>query len=49
MIAAAVGRLLSDAACTVTAPRLRDEVAAMPTAEEVAARLAAVVAAERGR
>ncbi|PKW05396.1 SnoaL-like polyketide cyclase [Streptomyces sp. 1222.5] len=49
VIAAAVGRLLSDAACTVAASRLRDEVAAMPTAEEVAARLAAVAAAERGR
>ncbi|MEU1199929.1 nucleotide disphospho-sugar-binding domain-containing protein [Streptomyces sp. NPDC005813] len=41
VIAAAVGRLLSDARFTVAASRVRDEIAAMPTAAQVARRLVA--------
>ncbi|MFF4247602.1 glycosyltransferase [Streptomyces sp. NPDC001822] len=40
-VTAAVQRILSDAAFTAGAQRLRDEIAAMPTAAEVAARLVA--------
>jgi L-noviosyl transferase len=38
-VAAALGRLLAEPSFTAAAHRLRDEIAAMPAADEVAARL----------
>jgi UDP:flavonoid glycosyltransferase YjiC (YdhE family) len=43
-IAAAVGRLLAEPAFTTAAHRLRDEIAAMPSASEAAKRLIASIA-----
>ncbi|MFC4508160.1 MULTISPECIES: nucleotide disphospho-sugar-binding domain-containing protein [Streptomyces] len=49
VITAALGRLLSDARFAVAASRVRDEIAAMPTAEEVARRLIDTVSWGRDR
>ncbi|MEU4092623.1 glycosyltransferase [Streptomyces sp. NPDC026673] len=46
-VTAAVGRLLAEPAFTAAAQRLRDEIAAMPSASEVARRLTASVSASR--
>ncbi|MER6437557.1 glycosyltransferase [Streptomyces sp. NPDC001185] len=48
-VTTAVGRLLADPGFTVAAHRVRDEIAAMPSAVQVAEWLVASVSARRGR